>query len=90
MYDTGFVNIVIYDTGLKMLPAHANGVSRRVLDHFGYMMASMTAVHHTIQAVAASGRAGKCAVNVPRCRKQGICDTGVVKKALVRLFTTPV
>ena len=27
-----------------------------------------------------------CAVNVPRCRKQGICDTGVVKKACFRLI----
>ena len=38
----------------------------------------MIALHHVIPAVAASGRSVMCAVNVLRCRKYGICDTGVV------------
>ena len=45
------------------------GVSRRVLDRFGYRISSIIAIYHAKTAMAASGRIDVCAVNVPRCRK---------------------
>ena len=45
------------------------GVSRRVLERFGFRIALMGALHHTIPAEAVSNRAVKWAVNILRCRK---------------------
>ena len=44
-------------------------VSRRGLDRFGCMIASIIALHHTKPAVTASYRSGVRVANVPRCRK---------------------
>ena len=69
---------LICDTGLIVLGEPGCDVPRRVLDRFGNMITSVIALHHAITSVAACYRTGVCTVNVPRCRKLGICDTSVV------------
>ena len=54
---------------MLQVQADTTCVSRRVLDRFGYMIASIEALHHVNATVTASSRSGVLAANVPWCRK---------------------
>ena len=64
------------------MQADTTQVSRRVLDCFGYTIASVIALDHASTAVVALGRSGGCAANLKRCRKYGLFtsydDTGLM------------
>ena len=61
-------------------------ISPRVLARFGYWytIASMVALHDAETPMVVRSRSGACAATTSRCRKYGICDTRVAKKAYLR------
>ena len=47
-----------------------------------YVILRSIALHHAKAVVTSSSRSGVGVVDVPRCRKQGICDTGVINNVI--------